>query len=156
MVYKRYSWRKHHGVPAEEAGKVMEQLLERDGEVTKEAFLDASRPEDSPTHACFEWDDTEAAEKYRLHQAQNTILDLKITIERSDEKPISAPALLNISSEKHAVYRETEKALSIEESRAIVLKNAMKELESFSAKYSALSELAEVFAAIKHVSEKYK
>lgn len=156
MVYKSYSWRVHHGVPAEDAGKVMEELMARDGEVTKESFLEASRPEDSPTHGCFEWDDTVAAESYRLHQSQLTILDLKVTISKDGEESLSGPAVVNVSIEKHAAYQDTWKALSVEDSRKVVLRNALNELESFKAKYSALAELAEVFSAIGNVSNAYK
>ena len=31
-----------------------------------EAVVEAARPEDAPLHSYFEWDDTEAARRYRL------------------------------------------------------------------------------------------
>ena len=64
MVYeKKYSWRAGKSVSAQVAGEVMEMIEKRDGELTKEAFLEESRPEDSPTHGLFEWDDAVASEK---------------------------------------------------------------------------------------------
>ena len=157
MVYKRYSWRVHHGVPAEVAGKVMEEIQERDGEVTKEAFLEESRPEDSPTHGCFEWDDSVAAERFRLHQSQMCILDLVVRVEKvNEDKPRKAPAFINVSSEKKARYTDIEQALSKEDSRRIVLQNALKELETFREKYEGLVELTDVFAAIIEVERRIK
>lgn len=70
MVYKKYSY-KHGktGASAQTVGETLERIEKRDGAVTKEAFLEESRPEDSPTHAMFEWNDGIAAEKYRLEQS---------------------------------------------------------------------------------------
>lgn len=156
MVYerKKYEWRHHHGVSAEIAGKVMEDIIERDGELTKESFLEESRPEDAPTHKCFEWDDSVAAEKYRLYQSRQCINDMVITIIK-DEETKKMPAMLNVSVRKEsASYQPVDKALSIEESRKAVLLNALKELESFKRKYETLTELAKVFAEIDAVKEK--
>jgi hypothetical protein len=47
--------------------------LEKKGRITAHAVLDAARPESSPIHDCFDWDDSEAAEKWRLEQARVTI-----------------------------------------------------------------------------------
>jgi len=149
MVYKKYAWRAGHGnVPAEEAGKVMEQIQERDGEITAESFLDESRAEDSPTHGCFEWDDTAAAEKYRLQQSGACIRDLLITVERTDDEPNRVPAFVNVTSAGKARFQDTQKALSVEESRKVVLENALSELDAFRKKYATLAELSKIFAVI--------
>ena len=71
MVYKpkqQYQWGDgwKPSVDANIVGGVVEQIEAENGRVTKEKFLDYSRPEDSPTHSIFEWDDSKAAEKYRL------------------------------------------------------------------------------------------
>ena len=158
MIYERkYSWKNSHGVPAEVAGKVMEQIEEKHGEVTKELFLEASRPEDSPTHNCFEWDDSVAAEKYRLNQAYHVILDLEITIAEDTSGSLS-PAYVNViqkTSKESAKYRSLEVAMSDDELRANVIANALREFEQTKQKYSHLVELTDIFKAIESAERRY-
>lgn len=49
--------------------EVLEGLREQ-GEVGPELLVDSARPETSPVHHLFEWDDTTAGERYRLEQAR--------------------------------------------------------------------------------------
>ena len=161
MVYQRKhdyeyrdGWRPR--VDANMVGAVMEQIEDRHGTVTSELFLDASRAEDSPTHDVFEWDDTAAAEKYRLHQASRTICAIRViasTVANMD--PIKKPprAFVNVVDDdcKKAQYMNVSDAMSNRNTRQIVLGRAIRELRSFEEKYSDLSELAEVFIAISKV-----
>ena len=55
-------------VKAEVAGEVM-QRLESEGRLTPANLVDEARPEESPMHKAFEWDDAKAAENYRRQQA---------------------------------------------------------------------------------------
>lgn len=54
--------------------------LERDGggRLTPEAVVEDAKDEKSPLHRHFEWDDSEAARKYRLGQARDLIRRVKI------------------------------------------------------------------------------
>lgn len=156
MVYqKKYSWgKKHHGVKAEIAGAVMEKIESRDGQVTKEALLDEARPEESPMHPAFEWNDGIAAEKYRLVQARHIINELVVTIERSgDNDHKNAPAFVNVvlGKENNAKYRSIETAINDDEMRKAVLKNALVELKQFEKKYRLYNELSKVFVAIHEI-----
>ena len=81
MVAKQYSYLVNkYKVPADVVGKTMEKIEERDGKVTKESFLEESRPVSSPTHNMFEWNDAIAAEKYRLEQSSEIIRNIQIEI----------------------------------------------------------------------------
>lgn len=147
----KYSWRTPvAGCSAQAAGEMMEFLEKRDGEVTKEALLEASRPEDSPTHGAFEWDDSVAAEKYRLRQANFMINQLEVHIQSEDSAPVKERAYLNVVEGKNnpGRFRGVEIALSDAEMREVVLHNALAELVAFKNKYERLTELAEIFSAI--------
>ena len=64
------------GLTKVEIGEVEEclkQIIERDGRVTPESFLEAATPEDSKLHRFFEWDDKEAALQHRLHRARQIV-----------------------------------------------------------------------------------
>ena len=161
MVYQRkhdYEYREgwHPSVDANTVGGVMEEIESRNGTITSELFLEASRAEDSPTHDVFDWDDSSAAEKYRLHQAAKTICAIRVVVrteKERDKPPEMTRAFVNIVEDgsRKAHYMNVSDALSNEETRCAVLARAMRELRSFQEKYSALSELAEVFAAIDNV-----
>ena len=155
MVYeKKYSWRSGKSVPAQIAGEVMEMIEKRDGELTKEAFLEESRPEDAPTHNLFDWDDTTAAEKYRLTQARMCIQDIEITILQHDEpKKIHAFVNTTLGKNNNASYSNISVAMADENKRKSVLHNALTELKTFEFKYSEYSELAGIINEI-HKAER--
>lgn len=157
MLSRLYSWRHSHGgVSAQAAGEMIEKIEARDGVVTKEAFLEESRPEDSPTHGCFEWDDGIAAEKYRLWQSGSVIRDVCITVVSDDDKaPIKTPVFVNTvkNCTAPAKFMSVEVALADETHRNTILENAFSELQEFRKKYGRLKELAEVFKVIDKVIE---
>ena len=158
MVYKKYSY-KHGktGASAQTVGETLERIEARDGAVTKEAFLEESRPEDSPTHAMFEWNDGIAAEKYRLEQSRWIIADVVVTIEREEEPVKKVAGFVNVTHGKNnkAEYNSIEVAMEDEEKRKAVLSNAFDELRAFETKYSEYQELAGVFAEAHRAERMY-
>lgn len=149
---KSYTWGAiQYPVAAEKVGQVIEKIEERDGHVTKESFLEESRPENSVTHGLFEWDDQKAAEKYRLVQSGKIINNLEVHVTTVDNpEPIQTKAVVSVSHEplEKARYTSIEAAFSNANTREIVIENAKRELECFKCKYAGLKELADVFAAI--------
>lgn len=153
MVYKEYSWKVTGvGCSAQDAGETISEIEKRDGVVTKESFLEASRPIEAPTHNAFEWNDSVAAEKYRLEQSGRIIRNLCVKIIK-DDKPEKVTAYVNVSktTADKAKYMSLQVALEDEENRNTVLENALNELKAFKRKYERLSELAEVFTVIDKV-----
>lgn len=154
MVYK-YSYRAtQYAVPAQKAGEYLKKLKESHGVLNKRILLDESRDDDALLHDCFEWDDTIAAESYRLDQAQKFISNLVCVVvddhgvQRNDE-PVRA--FVNIAKQENAekgAFVPLIEALSEESTKKIVLENALRELTSLRKKYAALSELATVFECI--------
>ena len=161
MVYQRkheYEYREgwRPSVDANTVGGVMEEIERRNGVVTSELFLEASRAEDSPTHGVFEWDDGIAAERYRLNQAQNTICAVRVVIRDEQDGAVSRGpqrAFVNIvpDDKKRGEYMNVIDAMANEATRHIVLMRAVRELKSFQEKYADLAELADVFKAIASV-----
>lgn len=60
----------------------------RDGRLTPGDVVEAARPAESPLHDQFEWDDTAAAERYRLEQARALIRSVRVLV-RTDTRYIS-------------------------------------------------------------------
>ena len=163
----KYSWKSGYNYKksADVVGKVLTEIEERDGSVTSKSFLEYSRPEDSETHDMFEWDDTIAAEKYRLAQSGRIINQLQIEVVYSgDSSPKEVEVEVNRTErfkrvsafvnvvpktvKGSAVFTNTLSALRDKEKRVQVLKNALAELESFKARYESLEELSGVMTAI--------
>lgn len=67
-------------IPTDEAHKILESLdriKEEHGSLTPEYIVQAARPVDHPLHAYFEWNDTIAAQQYRLQQARSIICSIR-------------------------------------------------------------------------------
>lgn len=155
MVYqKEYSWKISHRVPAQVAGEVMEKIEQRDGKLTKEAFLEESRPAGSPTHELFEWDDGIAAEKFRLEQARHTINDIQVKIIRNDSE-MKTPAFVKVTvgAKTKADYINVETTMQTDDYRRAAIQNAIDELKAIEQKYNTYVELEKIFIAV-HEAEK--
>ena len=145
MVYK---WRFYkYPISAEIVGKAIEEIEAEHGEVTAKLLLDKARPKRSKLHGLFEWDDTVAAERWRLDQATKIITAVAVIYDE-DEEEHTVRAFANVGAKNKGSFITMARALSDEESRAIVLRHALEELAAFQSKYDTLSELSEVFAAI--------
>ena len=173
---KRYSYViDKYKVSADVVGKTMEEIEAREGAVTSRNFLEASRPVDSPTHAIFEWDDSVAAEKYRLEQSAHCIRDIRIEIEEvpteevqlklklsdPDEIPqkpnrICARAFVNTaenSGTRPGRYESFAKVMSDEDKRFVAIHNALREFKWLLNKYNFISEFEPVADAVAQVEE---
>lgn len=150
MVYK---WRFYnYKIDANIVGQEMEKLEKEYGEVTAQLLLDNARSKKSKLHDLFEWNDTVAAEKFRLAQATQIITALAVVYEDTTEEPKTVRAFANIGAKNKGSFITMATALSDEQSRAIVLKHALEELQAFRSKYADLTELAEIFAGIDKLS----
>lgn len=148
MIYK---WKSvGYSIPAEKVGKIFERMEKDYGEVTSTRVLEEARPEDSILHPIFEWDDTVAAEKYRLEQARKLINNIEIEIEPAseDSEPTTIAAFVDVGETKHARYVNITTAFQNEDMKSVVLKNALNELKAFKEKYRKLKEFDRLFKEI--------
>ena len=147
-----YEWRSkdiHYSVPASTVGKIFEKIEKKNGSVTNKSVLDSARPESSPIHKVFEWDDDVAAEKYRLSQAGQLIRNLVIATESAESsEPIMVRAFVDVSEKREGSYIGVVHAFSEEETRERVLSDAIRELNSFRKKYSNYQEFSKIFSEI--------
>lgn len=150
-----YSWNKQgYSISAEIVGKEFCKIEKQYGALTSENVLESAKSDDSPLHDIFEWDDTIAANKYRLYQATKLICNLKCEVATDEEKTFVVRAYLNVSENKKGSFVNVQSAFENPDSRKLVLERALQELESFKNKYMELSELASVFDAIDLLVEK--
>ena len=143
-----YQWRVNGlvPVPANVAGAEFERIAEEKGRLDPEDVVEASKSEDAPLHCCFEWDDAEAAREYRLVQAKDLIrLIVTIPEKKDDDNP--EPVRAFISTRQYG-YQPLTTVLSVPDLREEMLRNAMRDMEAFTAKYKNYSELEPIIGAI--------
>lgn len=151
MVYKWSCFQ--YSVDANIVGRTIENIEKEKGECTARMLLEEARAEESPIHELFEWDDSIAAEKYRLKQATEIITAVAVVIEDNVDTPKKVRAFANVGSRRKGSFIPMTTALAKEESRKIILQHALEELSEFKAKYRDLQELATIFAEIEKLQE---
>lgn len=64
----------------------LKKLYDKHKELTPEMVVAAAAAKSSPLHKFFEWNDSEAAKKYRLQQARQLILATKFVVVLEEER----------------------------------------------------------------------
>lgn len=130
------------GLYKADAQKVADEI--GSGQITPQEVLEKARDVNSELHKCFEWDDSIAAEKYRLQQARSIIINLVYAPKKEEEQSVRCFSLTS----KVSTYQPTQRFLVQEDEYQTLLKRALAELEAFKKKYHTLTELESVFEAI--------
>ncbi len=129
--------------------------------LTPEIVLKNAEKTDSPLHDYFEWDDTEAAAKYRYIQAAMLIRSVKVSVEtHPQDQPKIIRAFVSVASKPELTdstesvnsYVPLQVALESDDYRNQMLENAFRELRSFQRKYAVLKELAGLMGEIEKLS----
>lgn len=137
------SWRMS-GIFKADANKVYHEIKSMGEEVTPNMILDKAKDPGTELHKCFEWDNTVAAEKWRLHQARNITVQLVI-LQKEPEKP---PIRIFSKSETTSAYKETVKIVQNNDEYKKLLSMAYAELKEFKRKYASLKELDYILSLI--------
>ena len=128
-----------------DAKKVAEEI--GFGKFTPMEVLEKAKDETTELHKCFEWNDSIAAEKYRLEQAKNIIRMLVYERETKEQAVVRYYA----KTETKHVYQPTKQFLVQEDEYQGLLRRALAELEAFKNKYHTLTELEGVFEAMETI-----
>lgn len=114
--------------------------------ISPERVLEIAKGESTELHKCFEWDDTAAAEKFRLSQARQVIQYLVVVpVKKDEDEP--PQRIFQISSERNT-YQPVKFFVQHADEHALLLKRAIAELNAFQQRYKNLAELESVFEAI--------
>lgn len=117
--------------------------------------VNAARPKASPLHSRFEWDNTKAAQEYRLWQARHLI---NVTVEYfgGEESSFTGRVFVSLTSDRGdgAGYRSMVSVMSDDQHRARLMQDALEEMDVFKRKYIRLKELADVFVAMSKVKRR--
>jgi len=112
----------------------------------------ARKHEDSALHNSFDWDDNEAAEKWRLEQARRIIRVSVITVERNS-KPFRVRAYTMLKSDGSG-YRATADVVSDKELLADALAQMQDEIDGWKRRYAHLRDLAPLLLSMEQEIKK--
>lgn len=137
--------------------RALENIQKRKGILNPKDVVDEARNPKSPLHSCFEWNDSKAAERYRLEQARELIM--KVTVIRPDNygQAVTVRAYQSLPGDRTngGGYRHVDAVLGNEEMRRDMLRQALRDLRSFRNKYAALKSLAPLMTKIDTYLEKH-
>lgn len=140
-----------------EVGSHLELLRKQcKGELTPKDVVDDARNDNSPLHSFFEWDDGEAAEKYRLQQARGLIRSVVAIYTRPEAAAVRTRMFVHINEPGAQHYREASHAMSITATREAVLRRAWRELQQWRQRYKDLKEFSDLVAVIDKIEPKVK
>ena len=127
-----------------DANKCANELKQLGNSITPEQIVDFAKNPDSELHKCFEWNDTIAAQKYRIHQARTVMCELVVeSVEREDTQ---FRLFYNVG--KKEGYKPIKVIMEDKNEYEKLLASAKADLISIERKYKMLKELKDVFTAI--------
>lgn len=132
-----------------DAQKVADEILAIGKSATTAQILDKARDEKTELHKCFDWDDAEAAEKWRMQQARHIVCNLVIKEKTDAPKP---EVRVFFKTDNESGYKPTVLIMQDKDEYRKLLDRALAELNSFRSKYKTLVELDGVFDAIDKVA----
>jgi len=128
---------------------------QNNGFVDPFAVVEYARDPLTALHSRFEWDDTEAAERYRIWQARMIIRMELVVIPVEGTKGKTVRSFISLVSDRRVEqdkgYRFMVDVLSNADLRDQLLDEARQDMLIFRRKYNQLSELAKVFSAMDEV-----
>ena len=129
--------------------------------LTPHEVLEAARPKGSPIHGFFNWDDTAAAESWRLQQARQLTNHLEVVVigdegERSVRAFMSVELSEKVGAEDRRVYMTARAVAGSEYFRSQAVAGALSEVRRWQARYRDYKELALIFGAIEATQKRLR
>jgi hypothetical protein len=157
MAQTQYAWgnRVVEGLDAQKVGEYLEDLYQRfDGYLTKDEILAKARSQQSPLHKYFEWDENEAAERYRRRQVSYLLSTLRV---KKNGKVTRTRAFVFVHDPKHdgrKVYVNIRSAMGNPEMKRQLVERAHKELTRWIGAYGGARELRFVAPLVDRLQRK--
>lgn len=118
----------------------IKEICEDIGEAKPRQIVDKAEDETTELHKCFTWDNDEAADKWRLHQAVMLTSNLVFKREVREDGTVPPPVRI-LNKTDNGGYKIPERVFKVQEEYEALLQRAMAELHAFKVKYAALHEL---------------
>ena len=146
---------------AQTYGERLKQLEEKKGYITPNLVLQDAKKASSPLHDYFEWDNSRAAEAYRLKQAGELIRCITVTIINDGEQQkvrryysVKSDPVLELEEPK--MYVPLETICTDVDKKEEVIRYALRELKGWRERYAIYQELGPLVKYIDEFIEKRK
>lgn len=136
------------GVDANDALKLFKEIEEENGYISPAMVVERSKEKGALLHDQFEWDDEIAGGKYREIQARGIMRNLIVSIEGNNMSS-NTRGLVHVQKG----YNSVDRVIKVPETRELLFKKAIEELEAFKRKYQDLLEFTKFFDEIDKLKE---
>jgi hypothetical protein len=129
-------------------GEALAEIAEKaEGHLTPSAVVDSARSENHPLHPHFEWNDSAAAEAYRLDQARSIIRMVRVVDDSTNDG--TTRAFLSVKDPAGMSYRSIGDVKSSLELQLAVLRQAERDLEAFKRRYREMTDICDLIEQAK-------
>lgn len=122
--------------------KELKALMDKDSRLSPKKVLDYAQDPGTALHKCFEWDDSKAAEKYRMDQARHLIRRVRVLVIQPPDIRIHARVFHSLPGDRGkgpaGSYREIRSILASKQHTLEMLKMARQDAQTFIDKYNFL------------------
>lgn len=158
MVYRFGQGARLAGLDPQTVGERLAQLREDLGPGFRPAaVVEDATPDESPLHAAFTWDDTEAARKRREDEARYLIRHVYVVRPSQQDQPErevrAFVSVLERQTEEDR-YMPVVQAMSDDDYRGQIVDRALREAIAWRHRYEDIREFGRIFAAIDQTAAK--
>lgn len=120
----------------------LQGIYDSHGELSPRLVLDEARDPAHPLHSRFEWDDSIAAERWRVHQAHELIQSVKIVYRQAKGKTPAKDirAFHAVRTPNGHVYEPAENIAADELLTAMVLRDMERDWKALKTRYGHFAE----------------
>jgi hypothetical protein len=121
------------------------QQENKEGLLRAEDVVDTARHPDHPLHRYFDWDDSTAAEQWRLMQARQLIRKV-IVVGPVDDGKTQIPKYVSLQSDRKKPgggYRQTNEVINSKELLSELEETAKRDIDGVLSRYNMLKDLCE-------------
>lgn len=129
-----------------DASKVAAEIMAIGDNATPQQIVEAAKDKKSELHKCFTWDNTEAAEKWRRHEARQVVCFLVIESPKRDESQPEQRVFHKVENGRG--YVAAPLIFTVDDEYQKLLQRAYAELKAFKVKYASLNELDYILSLI--------
>jgi hypothetical protein len=127
----------------------LERIYAEHGNLTPGLVLSEAQSPDSPLHTHFNWDDDDAANRWRLHQAADLIRRVKINVvNTTSDEGLRVRAWTSIPTQEGRQYRDTREVAADSNLATLVRDELMNELRVLREKLRRFDEFAAIVAVM--------